>query len=47
MDRFTAWIINRNLGENKGKRAAALAQLKISKRLLYTTLARERGPEGK
>lgn len=47
VDRFTAWIINRNLGENKGKRAAALAQLKISKRLLYTTLARERGPEGK
>ena len=42
MDHLTAGIINRNLGENNGKRAAALEQLKISKRLLYATLAKVR-----
>jgi len=42
VDHLTAGIINRNLGENNGKRAAALEQLKISKRLLYATLAKVR-----
>lgn len=42
VDRLTAEIINRSLVENRGKRAAALAQLKISKRLLYATLAKAR-----
>jgi len=46
VDRFTAGIINHNLSENRGKKAAALAQLKISKRLLYATLAKARTPEG-
>ena len=47
VDRFIAGIISRNLHENHGKRAAALTQLKISKRLLYSTLAKARTPEGK
>lgn len=42
VDHLTADIIGRNLSENGGKRAAALAQLKISKRLLYATLAKAR-----
>lgn len=42
VDRLTAELITRSLDENGGKRAAALAQLKISKRLLYTTLAEMR-----
>ncbi len=46
MDRFAAGIINHNLGENGGKKVAALAQLKISKRLLYSTLAKARKMEG-
>jgi DNA-binding NtrC family response regulator len=40
VDRFSAGIINRNLSENNGKKAAALKQLKISKCLLYATLAK-------
>lgn len=44
--RLTAELIARSLGENGGKRAAVLAQLKISKRLLYATLAKTRGAEG-
>jgi len=42
VDRFIAGIIGRSLDENHGKRAATLAQLKISKRLLYATLAKTR-----
>jgi len=40
VDRFSAGVINRNLSENNGKKAAALKQLKISKCLLYATLAK-------
>ncbi len=47
VDRFIAGIVTRNLDENHGKRAATLAQLKISKRLLYSTLAKTRTTEGK
>lgn len=47
VDRFIAGLINRNLDENRGKRAATLAQLKISKRLLYSTLAKTRTTEEK
>jgi DNA-binding NtrC family response regulator len=47
VDRFITGIISRNLQENHGKRAATLAQLKISKRLLYSTLAKARTSEGK
>lgn len=47
VDRFIAGIIGRSLAENHGKRAATLAQLKISKRLLYATLAKTRVTEGK
>ncbi len=42
VDRFIAGLISRSLDENHGKRAATLAQLKISKRLLYSTLAKAR-----
>ncbi len=42
VDRFIAGLISRSLDENHGKRAATLAQLKISKRLLYSTLAKTR-----
>ncbi len=47
VDRFIAGLIGRSLAENHGKRAATLAQLKISKRLLYATLAKTRAAEGK
>jgi len=47
LDRFIAGLISRSLAENHGKRAATLAQLKISKRLLYATLAKTRATEGK
>ncbi|HNW42870.1 MAG TPA: sigma 54-interacting transcriptional regulator [Elusimicrobiales bacterium] len=47
VDRLTGELVNRSLDENGGKRAAVLAQLKISKRLLYGTLSKTRGPEGK
>ena len=46
-DRFTAGLINRSLSANGGKKAAALAQLKISKCLLYAALAKARKAEGK
>jgi len=42
VDRFIAGLISRSLDENHGKRTATLAQLKISKRLLYSTLAKTR-----
>jgi len=45
-DRFSAGIIDRSITENHGKKAAALAQLKISKTLLYATLERARKAEG-
>jgi hypothetical protein len=45
-DRFSAGIINRSITENHGKKAAALAQLKISKTLLYATLERAQKTEG-
>ena len=45
-DRFSAGIIDRSIAENHGKKAAALAQLKISKTLLYATLERARKAEG-
>jgi len=47
VDRFIAGLISRSLAENHGKRAATLTQLKISKRLLYATLAKTRAMEGK
>lgn len=47
VDRFIAGLISRSLAENHGKRAATLAQFKISKRLLYATLAKTRATEGK
>jgi len=46
-DRFTAGIINRNLSENHGKKAATLTQLKISKCLLYSVLAKLKTTERK
>lgn len=46
VDRFIGGLISRSLAENHGKRAATLAQLKISKRLLYATLARTRNARG-
>lgn len=45
VDRFTEGLIARNLSENDGKKAAALAQLKISKCLLYAALAKARKAE--
>jgi DNA-binding NtrC family response regulator len=45
-DQFSAGIINRCITENHGKKAAALAQLKISKTLLYATLERALKTEG-
>ena len=45
VDRFTAGIINRTLSENNGKKAAALAQLKITKYLLYSALAKPKKTE--
>lgn len=47
VDRFSAGIINRSIAENHGKKSAALAQLKISKTLLYATLERAQKTEGK
>jgi len=45
-DQFSAGVINRCIMENHGKKAAALAQLKISKTLLYATLERAGRTEG-
>lgn len=46
VDRFTSGIINRSLNENNGKKSAALARLKISKRLLYSVMAKSKKPAG-
>lgn len=46
VDCLTSEIISRNLSENNGKKAAILAQLKISKRLLYSVLAKSKKTEG-
>lgn len=47
VDRFAAGIVSRNLSENNGKKADALAQLKITKYLLYSLLAKAGKTEGK
>lgn len=46
VDQFSLGVINRNLQENNGKKAAALAQLKISKCLLYSALGKAKQPKG-
>jgi len=45
VDRFTRGIIMRNLSENHGKKTKTLAALKISTRLLYSTLRKHPAPE--
>jgi len=47
LDSVAAEIINRNLSENHGKKAATLTQLKISKCLLYSVLAKSKTTERK
>ncbi|MEK7234816.1 MAG: sigma 54-interacting transcriptional regulator [Elusimicrobiota bacterium] len=43
VDRFSDEIIRRSLAENGGKKTKVLSDLKISTRLLYSSLARMRG----
>lgn len=47
MDRFAEEVIRRNLSENGGVRTKTMAELKISTRLLYSTLKKRGGSDGR